>query len=68
MVRESLTDYETRRMTKEILFLPRESLRPITYHFVVAVGRRKEAEYAARERLGDYDRNLAASVSVTRAG
>jgi hypothetical protein len=55
-------------MKKEILFLPRDSLRPITYHFVVAVGRRKEAEYAARERLGDYDRNLAASVSVTRAG
>jgi hypothetical protein len=55
-------------MKKEILFLPRDSLRPITYHFVVAVERRKEAEYAARERLGDYDRNLAASVSVTRAG
>ena len=28
----------------------------------------KEAECAARERLGDCDRNLAASVSVTRAG
>ena len=37
------------------------------YHFLVAALRAKKAECVAREGLGDYDGNLAASVSDIRA-